>query len=437
MISTSHPWISLKFDDEGVSITQRKFFDTFKNCYSFWALYANIDDVCEAAAKAKLSISDYLHQNAGEQKLIDRWILSRYNSVVAKVMAALDNYNVTGATRLIQNFVIDDLSNWYIRLNRSRFYGSGDDPDKMLVYSRLYDVLWGLCGIVAPIAPFFADFVYRQLLGANAASQPESVHLTAFPASDSTIIDETLEEDMAYVQKIVSLALAARKRKNLKVRQPLPRIAISSGRKALESDGMSDIICRELNIKAVEFIDDPGDLIRYSARPNFSRLGPKYGKDLGKLTKLVQGMTTNEIKKFMADGKVTVQLNGERLTLVEDDVEIAQVEAEGYAVESDGDVTVALSTELTAELVEEGFARELVNKIQNMRKTSDFNVTDRIEVTLHAEEPLVGAAQRFDEYIRSETLARTLNRQSLSEADDTAKEWNINGEKAKISIRRV
>ncbi len=222
MISTSEPWIALKFDPKGVEITQRKFLDTLKNCYAFWALYANIDDVADRAAAEGVSVGKYLSERQGQEKLIDRWVLSRYNSVIKQVTEAMDSYLITRATRLIQDFVIEDLSNWYIRLNRPRFYSAGEDPDKILVYSILYNILIGVCGMTAPFMPFFSDFIYRQLLGKNAASEEESIHLTSYPRYDESLQDDRLEYEMGFAQDIVSLALSARQRKGLKVRTILP-----------------------------------------------------------------------------------------------------------------------------------------------------------------------------------------------------------------------
>ncbi len=436
MISTSHPWIALKFDPQGVEIVQRKFFDTFKNCYAFWALYANIDQVAEKAAQNSQSVGEYLRSRRGEETLIDRWVKSRYNSTVAQVTEALDNYNLTRATRLIQDFVIDDLSNWYIRLNRSRFYGGGDDPDKMLVYSLLYDILIGVCAMMAPIAPFFSDYIYRQLLGENSDSYPESIHLTGFPSSDTSLVDTKLEEDMAFVKKVVSLALAGRKRKNLKVRQPLSRIIVQS-KGGVPSADVQEIILRELNIKKIEFANGTDKYVSYVVKLDFSKLGPKFGKTLGQISKAAQALSQDQIKQFMTEESLTFEADGREVVLSADEVEFIRGEKEGYGVEVDGQMMIALDTSLTPELIDEGFAREVVNKVQNMRKSSGFEVTDRIKIKLFADEPLSGAVDRYEAYICDETLADSLNKAELSQADGTdATEWKINGEKAVISVAR-
>ncbi len=438
MLSTSHPWIALKFDPNGVAITQRKFFDTFKNCYAFWALYTNIDEVADRAASDGLSVSDYLRAGTGHETLIDRWVQSRYNTVVSEVTEAFDGYNLTRAARLIQDFVIDDLSNWYIRINRSRFYGQGDDPDKLLVYSLLYEILVGVCGLVAPIAPFFAEYVYRQLLADNKGGQPDSIHLTRFPAANQSLVDETLEEHMLFVKRVVSMSLAARRRKNLKVRQPLSRIIIHDKGKTNPPEDIKDVIRKELNIKQIDFSADADAYVSYSAKPDFSKLGPRFGKAAGQVAEKIKSLSTEQIKQFEVEGSLTIDVDGRPVELTEEHLEVVRLEKEGFAVEVDGPITVALDTSLTPELIDEGFARELVNKIQNMRKDSGFEVTDRIEVKLYADEPLAGAADRYQQYICDETLADSLERANLNQSDGgNAKEWKINGEKAVIAVVRI
>ncbi|MCK5126080.1 MAG: isoleucine--tRNA ligase [candidate division Zixibacteria bacterium] len=445
MISTSHPWISLKFDADGVSITRRKFFDTLKNCYAFWALYANIDDVADNAAKENIPVGDYLRQRKGDEKLIDRWVWSKYNTVAKQVTEAFDNYNVTRATRLIQEFVIDDLSNWYIRLNRSRFYGSGDDPDKFTVYSLLYDILKGVCGLMAPVAPFFSDYIYSQLAGVKTESDTESVHLTNYPVGDDSVIDETLENEMAFVKKVVSLALAARKRKNLKVRQPLPRIIVSADNGVTPSENVSEIILQELNIKNLEFAKDASRYISFSAKPNFAKLGPKFGKGVKQAASIITSLASEEVEKFSQTEKIKIDFDGNIVELTTEEIEIIRSEQDGFAVEADGPFTVVLDTTLSDELIKEGFARELVNKIQNKRKSSDFEVTDRIIIKMFADNPVADAVNTFGEYISSETLAEPFTPQTLDGngeaetllADGTVEELKVNGEKTLIGIERV
>jgi len=435
MIASSHPWIALKFDPEGVAVVQRKFFDTFKNCYAFWALYANIDDIADKAASEKVTVGDYLRARKGADQPIDLWVLSKYNTTVKQVTAALDEYNITRAVRLIQDFVIEDLSNWYIRLNRSRFYGGGDDPDKMLVYSRLYDILVGVCGLAAPIAPFFSDYIYRQLCGAGSKDEAISIHLTVFPSFDDTVIQPKLEEDMAFVKRVVSLALAGRKRKNLKVRQPLSRVLVHADNNVYPAESAKETILRELNIKNCEFVADVSGYVTYSARPVFAKLGPKFGQAAGKIAAAIKALSSDEVKHFEGSNRLALKLDGDSFELTEEEIEIVREEKSGFVVESEGSLTIALDISLTPELIDEGFAREIVNKVQNMRKSSGFEVVDRIRIRLFADEPLLGAVGRYESYICTETLADSLERAALDRADgDNAKEWNINGQTAVIAV---
>lgn len=446
MLHTSHPWISLKFDPEGISIAQRKFFDTMKNCYAFWALYANIDNIADRAEKAGQSVGQFLQTTTAEPKLIDLWVISRYNSVVTAVGDSLENYNLTHAIRQINDFVIEDLSNWYIRLNRSRFYGSGDDPDKMLVYRLLHQILTGVCGLMAPVAPFFSDFVYRQLLGANSTGEPISIHLTDFPTSDSSVIDSQLEDEMGVVQKIVSLALAGRKRKNLKVRQPLAGIMVHNSNGQKLSEKVNALILTELNIKKLTFLDDSTDLISFSAKPNFAKLGPKFGKQIGAAANIIKSLSSDDLGEFIKNDKISINLEGQSFELVGDELEIVKGEKEGFAVEIDGPITIALDITLNPDLIDEGFARELVNKIQARRRSSGFEVTDRVNIKLFADEPLSVAAERFKDYIQKETLADSYQLFQLSElpqandgkenSEDDNEQLSINGEQAYIVVRK-
>ncbi|MBU0630226.1 MAG: isoleucine--tRNA ligase, partial [Candidatus Margulisbacteria bacterium] len=254
--------------------------------------------------------------------------------------------------------------------------------------------------------------------------------------AEESLIDERLEKEMAFVKKVVSLALSARKRKSLKVRQPLARIMIHSENGVKPSVEISEIILQELNIKKIEYIEEAGDFLTYNAKPIFASLGPKVGKSMGQVAGIIKNLTTDEIKRFLSQGRFTISLDDRQLDLTGEEIEVVREEKEGFAVESDGGVTVALDTERTPELIDEGFAREVVNKVQNMRKTSGFEVTDRILVRLFADEPLAGAVDRFEKYIRTETLADSLERVGLNQAGGGT-EWNINGEKAVISVART
>lgn len=435
MISTSHPWIALKFDPAGVEVIQRKFFDTFKNCYAFWALYTNIDDIADKAASERISVGNYLRTRKGKPQLTDKWVISRFNSTVKQVTEAMDGYNLTRAARVIQDFVIEDLSNWYIRLNRPRFYSGGEDPDKFLVYSILHDILMGVCGLAAPIMPFFSDYVYRQLLGKSSDSEPESIHLTTYPEFNESLIDTRMEYEMGFAQKIVSLALAARQHRSLKVRQPLARMLIHFESGPKFSENLTHVVLKELNVKNLEYLENPRDYIDFTIRPDFNKLGPKYGKEVKGIAEHLKHLSNDKVIQAESEGRIKVEINERQFDLNLDEVEIIRKAKEGFTVESEAGITVILDTSLDESLIDEGFARELVNKIQNVRKSSGFEVTDRIKITLYANEPLATAADKYRDYICTETLADSLDQQELNRADG-GKEWSINGEKAVISVVR-
>jgi isoleucyl-tRNA synthetase len=429
-----------KFDFDGLVEVGRKYFDTLRNTYSFFALYANIDDVIGHAGKAGLSIEKYLEQQAGEPNRFDRWIISRYNSLVKEVSASLDGFEITRPVRAIQSFVIDDLSNWYVRNNRRRFWAKADDPSKMRAYLTLWRVLEGVCRLSAPIAPFTSELLWKQLVGPDAEKHrlPISVHMMAYPKADASQIDEPLEEGMDLAQRIVSLGRAARTRENLKVRQPLSKLLVATaGRK--DSERLApylEIIEEELNIKAVEMVESLDSYVTYSAKLNFKLVGARLGSEVKRAAAFVQSLDSAGIREFVKAGKIAVDSSGPPLTLTTEDVEITATQKDGFAVESDGPLSVAIVTALTPELIDEGFAREMVNKIQNMRKTSGFDVTDRISVRVTSSDRLKSAARRYEEFIKTETLAQKLEFTDTP-APNGSTEWNINGEKASIAVARV
>jgi isoleucyl-tRNA synthetase len=440
LVSTSNPWLPIRFDPDGLAEVVRKYFDTLRNTYSFFAIYANIDQVVEKAAAEGVSIERYLEAKAGEPERFDRWITSRYHSLVKEVTRHLDDYEITRPVRAMQSFVIDELSNWYIRNNRRRFWAQADDPSKMRAYLTLYRILEGLCRLTAPVTPFMSELIWKELTGENRAKfgLPLSVHMTEFPTPDESLIDAKLEETMELVQTIVSLGRAARARKNLKVRQPLSRIIIGLP-KYVDAEQLRDyfnIIKDELNIKEVDLSTDVSQYVSYSAKLNFKQAGPKLGADVQKAAEYLRSLDSDSVKQFMQTKQLSVSLGARQVTLTDEEVEVVKSEQEGFAVESDGPITVAIATELTEELIDEGFAREMVNKIQNMRKTSGFEVTDYITVRVSTSERLKSAALKYDEYIRRETLAKRIeftDRMPL----DGGKEWNINGEKAAITLAKA
>ncbi|HUV29584.1 MAG TPA: isoleucine--tRNA ligase [Acidobacteriota bacterium] len=441
LVSTSSPWLPTRFDTDGLAEVIRKYFDTLRNTYSFFAIYANIDDVLDGAAAAGLSVEKYLESKAGESDRFDLWIMSRYHSLVKEVAACLDRYEITRPVRLIQHFVIEDLSNWYVRNNRRRFWAKADDPSKMRAYLTLYRVLEGVCRLSAPVSPFISELIWKELHGEDRArfGAPLSVHMAAYPKADESCINAELEETMGLAAKVVSLGRAARSRKNLKVRQPLSRliVGIPSDKSTARLEDCLDIIRDQLNIKAVETTSGLDQYVSYSARLNFRIAGPRLSQDAKEVGRMVEALNSSDVQRFVQARELKLQLDGGRTVMLKpDEVEVNRNEREGYAVESDGHVTVALATELSEDLVDEGFAREIVNKIQNMRKTSGFEVTDRIRVRVNSTRRLNTAASRYDEFIRRETLAQEMEVTEKDELDGGT-EWNVNGEKAVISVEKV
>jgi isoleucyl-tRNA synthetase len=439
LVSTSNPWLPTRFDEDGLVEVVRKYFDTLRNTYSFFALYANIDELVDRAEKENVTIEKFLESRTGEAETFDRWIMSRYHSLMKDVTEFFDKYEITRPVRAIQNFVIDDLSNWYVRNNRRRFWAKADDPSKMRAYLTLYRILDGICRISAPVTPFTSELLWKELAGASREKHglPLSVHMMPYPKAEPAAIDSALEEDMDSVRAIVSLGRAARSRKNLKVRQPLSRLLVSlPGKKELERlHEYFEIISDELNIKEVVPAADLDQYVTYSAKLNFKTAGPKLGSHVKAAAAFVTSRTSENVKQFAQSGKLTFEDEGEKLVLTNEEVDIHKIERDGYAVETDGGTTVALVIELTPELIDEGFAREVVNKIQNMRKSSGFEVTDRIMVKVASSDRLLSAMTRYDEFIRKETLADTMEI-IRSGAVDGGTEWNINGEKAAIAVAR-
>jgi isoleucyl-tRNA synthetase len=440
MVSTSNPWLPTKFDVAGLKEVIRKYFDTLRNTYAFFALYANIDNVLDKAEAAGQTVEAYLESKAGEPTRFDRWIISRFNSLARDVAEDFDGYEITRPVRAMQNFVIEELSNWYVRNNRRRYWAKGDDPSKMRAYLTLYRVLEGVCRLTAPVAPFLSELIWLELTGPNREKHGIglSVHMAGFPKADASLIDGDLEETMGLTEKIVRLGRAARARKNLKVRQPLARLSVKLPNwvsfERLEE--YLPIVRDELNIKQVASADDLDRYVTYTAKLNFKNAGPKLGAFVKKAAELVAELASEAVKAFAENGRLELTDEGRKYVLDANDVDVLRDEEAGYAVESDGPVTVALSTELTEELIAEGFAREIVNKIQNMRKSSGFEVTDRITVRVASSSRLTSAAKGYEEFIRRETLADSITFTENGQLENGT-EWNINGEKSAIAVSKV
>ncbi len=427
LVATSPPWRPTLFDEEGLVEVQRKFLGTLLNTYAFFSLYANID---------KFVFSE-THVPVDKRPEIDRWIISVLNSLIKTYESAMDNYNVTEAARAISNFTIDQLSNWYVRRNRRRFWKNEKGADKIAAYQTLYECVIVISKLMAPFAPFLAESIYSNLNSVAKREADESVHLAMIPEADEKAIDHALESRMEKAQRIVSLVRAIRNKSNLKVRQPLKRIIVPvfNERDREEIARMEDVILDEINVKKLEYVDDDSGIVHKTVKPNFKSLGPKYGKSVQPVAAAIRNFTSKEIKEIETRGSLTIQLNGSGTVILREDVEILHEELKGWVVESDNTVTVALDTELSQELIDEGFAREFISRIQNMRKDAGFDVTDRIRISYDAKEKLSRALSSLGEYVKNETLATGMI-EILVEGGYTA-EWDINGEQCSISIERI
>ncbi|GGF02880.1 isoleucine--tRNA ligase [Hymenobacter cavernae] len=411
MIVNAPPWDNLKFDPAGVTEVQRRFFGTLFNTYSFYALYANLDE---------FQTSEFDRVPHAELSELDRWVLSKLQSLVLEVRGHYDSYDPTKAARAIQDFVTDQLSNWYVRLSRRRFWKGELTADKRAAFETLQECLVVVAQLMAPIAPFFAEWLYKNMtdgmraeaVAKNTPLAPESVHLTLLVEANEARIDKALEERMELAQRISSLTHSLRKKSVLKVRQPLQRILVPVlNESTREQVGkVEDLICAEVNVKHVEFLDDTSGVLVKSVKPNFKRLGQQYGPKLKVVGARIQQMTPEEITQLEKLGSLTVEVEGETYTLTTDDVEIRTQDLPGWLVATDGPLTVALDVTLTDELRQEGVARELVNRLQNLRKDSGLEVQDKIRVTLGNQQPeLTAAVQSFGDYIRTETQALALD----------------------------
>ena len=401
MISNANPWDNLKFDVEGIEEVRRKFFGTLYNTYSFFALYANLDGFTYAEAEVPLE----------KRPEIDRWILSELNTLIAKVKEAFLDYEPTRATRLISDFVQENLSNWYVRLCRRRFWKGEYEEDKISAYQTLYTCLEVVAKLSAPVAPFFMDRLYRDLNGVTGKDKAESVHLTDYPESQAAYIDKALESKMEKAQNISSLVLSLRKKEMIKVRQPLQKILIPTLSEAEKAEilAVANLIKHEVNVKEIEFIDDASGILVKQIKPNFRTLGPKYGKQMKDIAAVINDFTQQDIQAFERQGTKEITLAGQTLTLDLTDVEISSQDIEGWLVASSSTgLVVALDATITDELRAEGIARELVNRIQNIRKDTGLEVTDRIRIRLQQQDTLEKAVRANEAYIKEETLANEI-----------------------------
>ncbi|MBP0902730.1 isoleucine--tRNA ligase [Mariniflexile gromovii] len=400
MISNANPWDNLKFDLEGVEEVKRKFFGTLYNTYSFFQLYANLDSFNYSEAEIAIN----------ERPEIDRWILSELNTLIKKVDAFYAEYEPTKAARAISDFTQDYLSNWYVRLCRRRFWKGDYGQDKISAYQTLYTCMVTIAKLGAPIAPFFMDRLYLDLNAATQKEMFESVHLAEFPKYDASVVDKSLERKMEAAQTISSLVLSLRAKEKIKVRQPLQKIMIpvTSKQQKEEILAVSDLIKHEVNVKEIELLEEASDILVKQIKPNFKTLGPRFGKDMKAIAGAVTNFSAEDINKIEQNGVLDIEVNGKNITLALEDVEITSQDIEGWLVANEGNLTVALDVTISEDLKMEGVARELVNRIQNLRKDSGFEVTDRIDVKLQNDVQIVTAINTNISYIKAETLTEDL-----------------------------
>ncbi|TAK66210.1 MAG: isoleucine--tRNA ligase, partial [Bacteroidetes bacterium] len=433
LITNSPPWKPTLFDEEALGDVQRKFFGTLINTYAFFALYANIDKFDSSVPQTPLT----------ERQEIDRWIISELNSLIKRYIASMDTYDVTKAAKFVSDFTTDQLSNWYVRRNRRRFWSKELPTDvsqaaknKTAAYQTLYECLSTISKLIAPFAPFLAEELYKNLHSTSGNGSAESVHLVELPQPDESKIDLDLEERMKQAEAIVTLVRAIRNKSNIKIRQPLRRVIlpISDDRRRHEVEMMESVILEEVNAKKIEYVHDDSEIVQKKTKPNFKALGPKHGKAVQPIANAIRSFGASEIRQLQANGHIMIPVNGTDVSVALEDVEIIHEDIKGWLVESDGILTVALDTELTPELIEEGFAREFINRVQNMRKDAGFEVMDRIKIFYGGTQPLAAALRTYEKYVMNETLATEL-RDSFQKGEFSVED-TINGEQCAIGIQR-
>ena len=428
LLTNAQPWDNLKFDAAGIDEVKRKFFGTLYNTYSFFALYANIDNFWHAEDEIPIET----------RPEIDRWIISLLNSLVKDVGNCYENYDLTRAGRAIQDFVTENLSNWYVRLNRKRFWGGDYDNDKIAAYQTLYSCLETVSRLAAPIAPFYMDQLFRDLNMTTGKAAEDSVHLALFPAYDEALINSDLEERMSIAQAISSMILGLRRKVSIKVRQPLAKIIVPLTEKGFREkfEAVKDLILAEVNVKDVEYIEDTSSILVKKVKPDFRKLGPKYGKMMKDISKAIASMTRQDIASLETTGSHTLQIGSKEVILTRDDVEIISEDIPDWQVANEGKLTVALDVTVTDELRYEGIAREFVNRIQNIRKESGFDVTDKITVLIENHELISKAVDRHADYIGSQTLATKVAVVS-DFANGNVREVEIDDMIIKVSVYKV
>jgi len=423
LISNSPPWKATLFNEEDLIEVQRKFFGTLINTYAFFALYANLDGFKYEEAEIPFE----------QRPEIDKWILSALNLLIKQVKEYFDDYDLTKAARAISDFTIEQLSNWYVRRNRRRFWKSEMNADKISAYQTLYHCLVTVAKLSSPIAPFISEEIYRCLNTVTKKEPYESVHLSLYPEIGP--IDEQLLHKMEVAQKIVSIVRSIRSKNNLKVRQPLQKMLVVVKKEDQESiRQMEQVILDEVNVKELQLLDTDSDIVVKKAKPNFKSIGPKFGKKVNQVANAIRNLEINQIKLLESGQNISIQINEENFDITPEDVEIIGEEIKGWIVESEDGVTVSLDTNLTPDLIEEGIAREFVNRVQNMRKDADFEVSDRISIVVKGSDNLQKAITKMKSYIMQETLAEEL---TFGECESGfVQEWKVGNEECKISITK-
>lgn len=425
MMTNSSPWENLKFDEAGVAETSRTFFGKLHQTYSFFAMYANVDNFNYSETDVP----------SNERPELDRWILSELNSLVKKVDEAYNDYEPTRAGRYIETFTIDNLSNWFVRLSRKRFWGSSMSQDKLSAYQTLYTCLVTLSKLIAPLSPFYADRLYKSLASVTGKDLCDSVHLSEFPKVNDSVIDKELELRMEMAQKITSMVLSLRKKESIIVRQPLQKITIpasknSDTRKHIEE--VAKLILDEVNVKELEFVEDD-NLLKKRVQPNFRILGKKYGKLMKEIAQAVKDMSQEDIRKLESEGVVSFNILDQNVAINLDEVEVVNEDIPGYAVANDGALTVALDLEISENLRIEGQARELVKHIQTFRKESGFEITDRINITIEDSDVAKNIISNFKDYISTQVLAKSF---TISPKVENGEKWNIGDTNLTIKIEK-
>lgn len=423
LVTTSPPWKPTLFDEDGIIEVQRKFFGTLLNTYNFFALYSNID-------KVNLSEDKVPYDKRPE---VDRWIISKLNTLVKEYELLMDNYDVTKAARAVQSFTIDELSNWYVRRSRRRFWKAEVNENKLSAYQTLYECLMTISKLTAPFAPFIAEEIFQNLNKVGGTEKCESVHLVEYP--EATYTDKDLEAKMEIAQRVVYLTRSMRAKSNLKVRQPLSRIMVAIDKEKRDAVSyMKDVILEEVNIKELVVLEDDSSIVNKSAKANFKTIGPKFGKLVKKIAAEITKFDKEQIALLEKEKSISIDIDGESINLSPDDVEIINSEIEGWVVETEEGITVAIDSELNDDLIAEGYSREVVNRIQNMRKDAGFDVMDRIKISYQTDSKLSAFINQFSDYIMRETLADLI--ENIDSNEGYKQDWELGDFTCTITVQR-